>query len=102
MRGGFTMDENSRNHRRHLGTLTAAFVASGVLGAHFAGAQTSTSGAAAAATATRDELEEIVVTGTPIAMKLLDTSFAITVLGQEKLKESPAIGLAALLSDVPG
>jgi len=100
--GGFTMDENSWNLRRHLVTLTAAFVASGVLGAHIAGAQTSTSGAAPSTPATRDELEEIVVTGTPIATKLLDTSFAITVLSQEKLKESPAIGLAALLSDVPG
>jgi iron complex outermembrane recepter protein len=100
--GGFTMDKNSRNNWRHLGTLTAALVATGVLSAQLAQAQTSASGTATATNGAHDELEEIVVTGTPIATKLLDTSFAITVLNQDTLKDSPAIGLAALLSDVPG
>jgi outer membrane receptor protein involved in Fe transport len=49
-----------------------------------------------------DALAEIVVTGTPIAQKILDTSFAITVIDPETLKNSPAIGLAALLQHVPG
>jgi iron complex outermembrane recepter protein len=58
--------------------------------------------AAAQTAKTDDALEEIVVTGTPIAQKILDTSFAVSVIDSETLKNSPALGLAALLQQVPG
>ena len=65
-------------------------------------AQTTTAASSAATPKTDDALQEIVVTGTPIAQKILDTSFAISVIDPEALKSSPAIGLAALLQTVPG
>ena len=77
--------------------LTAA-AATAMLVSQFAVAQT----AGVPAAKSDDALQEIIVTGTPIAQKILDTSFAITVIDPEALKSSPAIGLAALLQNVPG
>ena len=77
--------------------LTAAAATALLLG-QFAAAQT----AGVSAANSDDVLEEIIVTGTPIAQKILDTSFAVTVIDAEALKTSPALGLAALLQQVPG
>jgi len=77
--------------------LTAA-AATAMLGGQSAAAQT----AGVSAAKSDDALEEIIVTGTPIAQKILDTSFAVTVIDPETLKNSPALGLAALLQNVPG
>jgi outer membrane receptor protein involved in Fe transport len=49
-----------------------------------------------------EKLEEVVVTGTPVAQRILDTSYAVTAINQEALKSTPALGLAALASSVPG
>ena len=46
--------------------------------------------------------DDIVVTGTSIREKVLQTSFAVTTIGQETLARSPSLGLAALLTQVPG
>jgi iron complex outermembrane recepter protein len=48
------------------------------------------------------ELDEIVVTGTNIKQTIMQTSFAITVVDQQALANSPALGLAALLTNIPG
>src|ERR1700675_1542242 len=72
--------------------------ATAMLVGQFAAAQTT----GVSAAESDDALEEIIVTGTPIAQKILDTSFAITVIDSEALKSSPAVGLAALLQNVPG
>ena len=69
-------------------------------------AQTSQGSAAAAAPATAigapSELDEIVVTGTPIKQTIMQTSFAVTAVDQQALADSPALGLAALLTTIPG
>jgi iron complex outermembrane receptor protein len=80
----------------------AALAATLALAGPLAVAQTAMTSASTANSKSIDPLEEIVVTGTPIAQKILDTSFAITVIDPEALKGSPAIGLAALLQQVPG
>src|ERR1700693_2334137 len=56
----------------------------------------------AAAIGAPGELDEIVVTGTNIKQTIMQTSFAVTVADQEALKNSSAIGLAALLTSIPG
>jgi iron complex outermembrane recepter protein len=83
------------------GILTAALLAVSALTGQQVLAQTATASAGAASKA-EEPLEEIIVTGTPVALKVLDTSFAISVIDPEALKSSPAIGLAALLQNVPG
>jgi len=80
--------------------LTGTLLAASALTGQFVLAQTSTAPATPAGTTS--ELNEIVVTGTTIAQKILETSFAVTAVDQESLKNSPSIGLAALLSTVPG
>lgn len=47
-------------------------------------------------------MDTIVITGTSTKQKILDTSFAVSVINQEDLANSPAVGTAALLSKVPG
>jgi iron complex outermembrane recepter protein len=49
-----------------------------------------------------DVLQEVVVTGTNEALRVLDTSYAVTKMDQVELKDSPALGLAALASNIPG
>jgi len=83
------------------GILTAALFAVSALTGQRVLAQTAAASAGAASKA-EEPLEEIIVTGTPVALKVLDTSFAISVIDSEALKSSPAIGLAALLQNVPG
>src|SRR5258706_275646 len=90
-------------HRTRTGlSFRASFLtvaaATAMLVGQFAAAQT----ARVSAAKSEDALEEIIVTGTPIAQKILDTSFAVTVIDPETLKNSPALGLAALLQNVPG
>jgi len=90
-------------HRTRTGlSFRASFLtvaaATAMLVGQFAAAQT----AGVSAAKSDDALEEIIVTGTPIAQKILDTSFAVTVIDSETLKNSPALGLAALLQNVPG
>ena len=69
--------------------LTVA-AATAMLVGQFAAAQT----AGVSAANSDDVLAEIIVTGTPIAQKILDTSFAVTVIDSETLKNSPALGPA--------
>jgi outer membrane receptor protein involved in Fe transport len=82
------------------GMLTGSALAASAATGQYALAQTST--AAAASAKPTSELDEIVVTGTTIAQKILETSFAVTAVDQETLQNSPSIGLAALLTSVPG
>ena len=82
-----------------------AFLAAAVLGAfsaHHALAQTSAAAAPATAIGAPSELDEIVVTGTNIKQTIMQTSFSVTVVDQEALANSPALGLAALLTTIPG
>ena len=82
-----------------------AFLAAAVLGAfnaHHALAQTSAPPAPATAIGAPSELDEIVVTGTNIKQTIMQTSFSVTVADQEALANSPALGLAALLTTIPG
>jgi outer membrane receptor protein involved in Fe transport len=92
--------KKSRNYR-----WLRAFLAAAVLGAfnaHHALAQTSAPPAAATAIGAPSELDEIVVTGTNIKQTIMQTSFSVTVVDQEALANSPALGLAALLTTIPG
>jgi len=82
--------------------LTAAPLATGAFNAHYALAQTSAPAAPATAIGAPSELDEIVVTGTNIKQTIMQTSFAVTVADQEALANSPALGLAALLTSIPG
>jgi iron complex outermembrane recepter protein len=82
-----------------------AFLAAAVLGAfnaQHALAQTSAPAAPATAIGAPSELDEIVVTGTNIKQTIMQTSFSVTVADQEALANSPALGLAALLTSIPG
>ena len=72
-----------------------------------ASAQTSSAGApkpttSSAASAPVTALNEVVVTGTTGQQQILETSYAVTAIDQVKLAASPALGLAALLTSVPG
>ena len=92
--------KKSRNYR-----WLRAFLAAAVLGAfnaHLALAQTSAPPAPATAIGAPSELDEIVVTGTNIKQTIMQTSFSVTVADQEALANSPALGLAALLTTIPG
>jgi iron complex outermembrane recepter protein len=87
--------------------LIATFLVLDVLAGNPVRAQTTTAPAAAtAAPATAigapGELDEIVVTGTNIKQTIMQTSFAVTVVDQQALANSPALGLAALLNNIPG
>jgi iron complex outermembrane recepter protein len=83
--------------------LSGAAVTVNALVAQIASAQaTNPPSAIRSAAAGTEALEEVVVTGSNAAQKILDTSYAVTAVDQEALKNSPAIGLAALLSNVPG
>ena len=95
------MKKSGKSQGVRAGILAAALIAASALNGQLALAQTAAASAGAASKA-EEPLEEIIVTGTPIAQKILDTSFAITVIDSEALKSSPAIGLAALLQSVPG
>jgi outer membrane receptor protein involved in Fe transport len=93
--------------KRHglLSRLLAFFTACsiGALAYGPACAQSTQSGIAATGTEdTGQALNEIVITGATEAQKILDTSYAITTMDSETLKDSPAISLPALLSSVPG
>ena len=63
---------------------------------------TATTAAPATAIGAPGELDEIVVTGTNIKQTIMQTSFAVTVVDQQSLANSPALGLAALLTSIPG
>jgi len=93
------MKKSGNSQWLRAGILTATLIAASALSGQYAVAQTSTAPPAPAKTS---ELDEIVVTGTTIAQKIMETSFAVTAVDQETLKNSPAIGLAALLTSVPG
>jgi iron complex outermembrane recepter protein len=93
------MKKSGNSQWLRAGILTATLIAASALSGQYAVAQTSSAPPAPAKTS---ELDEIVVTGTTIAQKIMETSFAVTAVDQETLKNSPAIGLAALLTSVPG
>jgi iron complex outermembrane receptor protein len=93
------MKKSGNSQWLRAGILTATLIAAGAVCGQYAVAQTSSVPSAPAKTS---ELDEIVVTGTTIAQKIMETSFAVTAVDQETLKNSPAIGLAALLTSVPG
>jgi len=93
------MKKSGNSQWLRAGILTATLIADGALSGQYAVAQTSSVPSAPAKTS---ELDEIVVTGTTIAQKIMETSFAVTAVDQETLENSPAIGLAALLTSVPG
>jgi iron complex outermembrane recepter protein len=59
-------------------------------------------GAADDRSADTQQLQEVVVTGTPIRETVLETSFAVTVLDEKALRAAPPMGTAALLGSVPG
>jgi iron complex outermembrane receptor protein len=100
--------KNSLNCQWHRASLLiGTALALGALNGPFAIAQTaggSAPPAAAPATAigAPSELEEIVVTGTPIKQTIMETSFAVTAVDEQALANSPALGLAALLTTIPG
>src|SRR5882724_12315140 len=99
--GGRTMQKNAKCQLLRVGVLGGAVVVANALGAQSAVAQGAAS-PSAAARASGDTLEEVVVTGTNTAQKILDTSYAVTAINQEALKSNPALGLAALASSIPG
>jgi iron complex outermembrane receptor protein len=95
------------------GLWALAAVATNTLPTELARAQSATapnsgaSGQVASATTSKpgseiDVLQEIVVTGSNEAQRVLDTSYAVTKMDQAELKDSPALGLAALASSIPG
>jgi len=94
------MKKSGNYQRLRESILTGSLLAASALAGQYALAQTSTATAAPAKPSS--ELDEIVVTGTTIAQKILETSFAVTAVDQEALQNSPSIGLAALLTSVPG
>jgi iron complex outermembrane recepter protein len=91
------------SQRRRVSVLIGTAVANALAG-QFALAQGASTAASlpASNTAPTEQLEEVVVTGTPIATRILDTSYAVTAIDQEALKSTPALGLAALAQSVPG
>ena len=102
------MKKTGTNLLLRAGLLIAAFLAANASTVNCAWAQSTAAPATApAATSTAaigapGELDEIVVTGTNIKQTIMQTSFAVTVADQEALKNSSAIGLAALLTTIPG
>jgi len=94
------MKKSGNYQRLRASCLTAALLTSGVLNGQHALAETAP--APATAIGAPSELDEIVVTGTTIKETIMQTSFAVTVVNQEALKDSPALGLAALLTSIPG
>jgi iron complex outermembrane recepter protein len=95
------MQKNAKCRLLRVKMLSGAVVVVNALGAQCAvaagAADTST-----AASVGNDVLEEVVVTGTNTAQKVLDTSYAVTAISQDELKSTPALGLAALASLIPG
>src|SRR5258706_5158962 len=94
------MKKSGNYQRLRASFLTAALLTSGALNGQHALAQTAP--APATAIGAPSELDEIVVTGTTIKETIMQTSFAVTVVNQEALANSPALGLAALLTSIPG
>ena len=92
----------NESQRLRASVLIGTAVAAALGGGQWALAQTAASASEATPSETTDRLEEVVVTGTPIATKILDTSYAVTAIDQEALKSTPALGLAALASSIPG
>src|SRR6266700_2568025 len=96
------MQKNAKCGLVRLRMLSGAVVVMSALGAQCAVAEGAAATSAAAASAGNDVLEEVVVTGTNVAQKVLDTSYAVTAINQDELKSTPALGLAALASLIPG
>jgi outer membrane receptor protein involved in Fe transport len=97
------MKRASESQRLRTSVLIGTAVAANALTGQLVFAQTTSAPASDAAPAAPTErLEEVVVTGTPLAQKILDTSYAVTAIDQEALKSTPALGLAALASSIPG
>jgi iron complex outermembrane recepter protein len=100
------MKRANESQRLRAGVLIGTAVAAALGGGQWALAQTASAQASASASEATspetDRLEEVVVTGTPIATKILDTSYAVTAIDQEALKSTPALGIAALASSIPG
>ena len=93
------MKKSGNYQRLRASFLAAALLTSGALNGQHALAQTAP--APATAIGAPSELDEIVVTGTTIKETIMQTSFAVTVVNQEALANSPALGLAALLTSIP-
>jgi iron complex outermembrane receptor protein len=53
-------------------------------------------------TPAQTELEEVIVTGSTHEQTILETSFAISTIDEAQLAQSPSLGTAALLDQVPG
>ena len=95
------MQKNAKCGLLRLRMLSGAVGVVNALGAQCAVAE-GAADTSAAANAGNDVLEEVVVTGTNTAQKVLDTSYAVTAINQDQLKTTPALGLAALASLIPG
>ena len=95
------MQKNRQCQLLRVWVLSGTVVVANALGARAVQAQSATS-QSAATNASGDTLQEVVVTGTNTALKILDTSYAVTAIDQEALKSNPALGLAALASSIPG
>jgi iron complex outermembrane recepter protein len=95
------MQNNGKCQLLRIRMLSGAVVVANALAAQGVVAQSATT-PSAAASASGETLEEVVVTGTNTAQKILDTSYAVTAINQEALKSNPALGLAALASSIPG
>jgi iron complex outermembrane receptor protein len=109
------MTRTSARQPLYWGLLTLAALATCALPVEFARAQSAAASSstanssgqtAPAATNKADSetqvLQEVVVTGTNEALRVLDTSYAVTKIDQDALKSTPALGLAALSQSVPG
>lgn len=94
------MKSACESQRRRMSVLIGTALAHALAG-QFVLAQTAST-PASQSTAPTDQLEEVVITGTPVAQRILDTSYAVTAIDREALKSTPALGLAALASSVPG
>jgi iron complex outermembrane recepter protein len=94
------MKKSGNYQWRRASFLNAALLSSSILSGQIALAQTTPT--PATAIGAPGELDEIVVTGTNIKQTIMQTSFAVTVVDQEALANSPALGLAALLNNIPG
>jgi iron complex outermembrane recepter protein len=100
------MTRTSARQPSYLGWLALTAVATCALPVEFARAQSAAAPTASVATTKAESesqgLQEVVVTGTNEALRILDTSYAVTKMDQDALKDSPALGLAALAQGVPG
>jgi len=107
--GGCTMNISGTRQWLRASLLTGSLLMVSALSGQYVLAQTAAGNAPGKNAVTEatpvglsTDLTEIVVTGTYTPQPIMDTSYAVTVMSQEALKDSPALGLAALLSSVPG